>query len=184
MAQRKPVWDRRGPGHPFPVINKLDKGRYKFLFSTDEWLSEVKASYQRCVERDRRGNPYDMDTAIKKEARLQCAKDWKRMTIEDCRSYRKIAQDYLLGNELLDFFGSQTCMARIFELLMACFPSFLITQCGSCAFKMIVYNNTLALYKRFLIWHPKKLGKPRGTIDTCLYVGPVNIRLDCKTTSL
>jgi len=190
---RKPRWDRRGPAYPFPTIDRVDRERYKFLFHTEEWLDDVKRSYRRCIDRRGRSDPLasksmeseeDVELAIRKEARLQCGKDWHRMTVEDRRSYRKIAQDYLWGNRLLDFFGSQTCMARVFELLMACFPSFVVTQCGQCAFKLVIYNHTVALYKRFLTWDPKSLGRPRGIVDVKLYVGPCNTRLDCKVSPL
>ena len=169
------------------MIDRVDEERYKFLFNTEEWLDDVKRSYRRCVDRQFRedgGETGDVDVAVRREARLQCGKDWHRMTVKDRRSYRKIAQDYLWGNRLLDFFGSQTCMARVFELLMACFPSFVVTQCGKCAFKLVIYNHTVSLYKRFLLWDPRSLRRPRGTVDVKLYVGPCNARLDCVVAPL
>ena len=49
---------------------------------------------------------------------MQCARDWPRMVVHDNRTLFQRIWDFVLGNELLDYFGNQSTMAKPFELAM------------------------------------------------------------------
>lgn len=147
----------------FAPLDMADQHNAAFLFATRTWLAELRTSF-----------------GSRAQAQSQCAKDWPRMQVEDHRSYVRAAQDYVRGNELLDYFGNQSTMAKPFALLFHGFPGMLVTQCGNCAFKMVVHDGGLTLFKRFLLWHHQPAHSPqrRGHVDAAVFVGPDHVRVE------
>lgn len=119
------------------------------IVPTDAWLEELKQSFR-----------------TRSAAQAQCALDWPRMEVLDNRTFLQKAWDCALGNELLDYFGNQSSMAKPYELLALAATSrqgIPPTQCSSTPFQLTIHtrggsvdgidNPLLTLRKRFFVWH-------------------------------
>ena len=113
---------------------------------TAEWLDELKASFH-----------------TRAAAQEQCARDWPRMNVLDGRSSFHLLWDYMWGNELLDYFGNQSTMARVFDLAMKAtralpgdpHSELFLVQCSHTPFELAIHPSggqaLFTLRKRFLI---------------------------------
>lgn len=122
------------------------------LVRTDAWLEELKQSFR-----------------TQSAAQAQCALDWPRMQVLDNRTFLQKAWDWAFGNELLDYFGNQSSMAKPYELLALAATSrqgIPPTQCSRTPFQLTIHprggrggvgasidNPLLTLRKRFFLWH-------------------------------
>ena len=128
-------------------------------------------------------------------AQQQCARDWPRMVVNDNRTFFQQCWDYLWGNELLDYFGNQSTMAKPFELAVLatqscclCQPSckqlsckqhlcdepafgaLVVVQCSQTPFSLTIHSSdakhVLTLRKRLVV---KCLGtwNEGNTCNTC-----------------